>query len=277
MNMAEITEHIVHHVKDPKTIEYGFGEIVLPSFNTPFGTFQLTRYMLIEVLVAVILLVLFVPLARAVKNGKPPKGRIFNMLEAMLLYFRDEVVRPAIGDKKTADRFLPYIWTLFFFVLTCNLFGLVPFLGSPTGSLAITAVMACSTFIVVIGSGMRKFGVIGYWAGQVPHMDIPFGLGYILKPMIFVIEVFGLLVKHFVLAIRLLANMFAGHTVIAVFLSFVVMREVVVHTYLWVPVAGASIGMIIFMNMLELLVAFLQAYIISFLSALFIGMAVHQH
>jgi len=277
MNMDEITHHIIHHVKDPNTIEYGFGEIALPAFDTPFGIFQLTRYMLIEVLVAVILLALFVPLARAIKTGKPPKGRLFNMLEAMLLYFRDEVVRPAIGDAKTADKFLPYIWTLFFFVLTCNLFGLVPFLGSPTGSLAITAVMACSTFFVVIGSGMRKFGVVGYWAGQVPHMDIPFGLGYILKPMIFVIEVFGLLVKHFVLAIRLLANMFAGHTVIAVFLSFVVMREVVSHTGLWVPVAGSSLLMIVFMNMLELLVAFLQAYIISFLSALFIGMAVHQH
>ena len=106
----------------------------------------------------------------------------------ILLFLRDQVARSAIG-KHDADRFLPFIWTIFFFILGCNLMGMVPWAGSPTGALAVTGSLALITFATVIGSGMAKLGPIGFWIGQVPPMDLPPVLAILLKPMIFFIEV----------------------------------------------------------------------------------------
>ncbi len=129
----------------------------------------------------------------------------------MLLFIRDDVARPAIG-KHDADKFLPFIWTIFFFVLGCNLLGMVPWAGSPTGALATTGMLAMITFITVLVAGSAALGPIGFWKAQVPHMDLPLVLAIFLIPGIFLIEVMGLLIKHFVLAVRLLANMMAGNT-----------------------------------------------------------------
>ena len=272
MELVNVKE-VASHVKDADSFHLPFGiHIDVPQWMLNIG---ITKYIIIEVLVAAILIAVFVTYARKIKGGKPVKGRFWNMVEAMLLYVRDNIVRPSIGKKEVADRFLPYIWTLFFFVLGCNLLGLVPGLGSPTGSIAVTVVFALSTFAVGCVSGMRKYGVVGYWIGQVPHIDVHPAMGLFLKPMLFLIEVFGLFVKHCVLAIRLLANMFAGHTVIAVVMAF--LAGTASFAYLWYPVALGSLGFSLGMNLLELLVAFIQAYIISFLSALYIGMAIHQH
>jgi F-type H+-transporting ATPase subunit a len=209
-----------------------------------------------------------------ISNGNAPRGKLWNMLEAILLFFRDDVARPAIG-KHDADRFLPFIWTVFFFVLGCNLLGLVPWAGSATGALATTAAMACVTFLVVLGSGMAKLGVVGFWQAQVPHLDLPAGMGIVLKPMIFAIEVLGMLIKHLVLAVRLLANMIAGHLVLAVILAFI--AATAAYPILWYGVTPVSVLAATALMLLELFVAFLQAYIFAFLSALFIGMAVHPH
>jgi F-type H+-transporting ATPase subunit a len=192
----------------------------------------------------------------------------------MLMYFRDNVARPCIG-RHDADKFVPFLWTIFFFVLACNLSGMVPWMGSPTGSLAVTGALAFTTFLVVIGSGMRKLGAVGFWKAQVPHMDLSPGLKVLLIPMIFVIEIFGLLVKHGVLAVRLLANMMGGHVVLAVIVAFIWASAT--SLLLWIPVTLLSVLGATALSMLELFVAFLQAYIFTFLSALFIGMAVHPH
>ena len=191
----------------------------------------------------------------------------------MLLFIRDEVARPAIG-KHDADRFLPYLWTIFFFVLTCNLLGMIPWLGSPTGALATTGALALLTFGTVVAGGSQKMGIVGFWKNQVPHMDLPGPLAIVLLPMIFLIEVLGLFIKHFVLAVRLLANMMAGHLVLAVIVAFIAAAWH--HPAIW-GVAPASILGSVALSLLELFVAFLQAYIFTFLSALFIGMAVHPH
>jgi F-type H+-transporting ATPase subunit a len=235
--------------------------------------FKITKFMLIELAAALILCALFIGLARALKGGAIPRGRVRNALEAMLLYFRDNVARPCIGGHD-ADRFVPFLWTIFFFILTCNLFGLIPWLGSPTASLAVTGALAFVTFIVVVGSGMKKLGAIGFWKAQVPHMDLSPGLKILLVPMIFVIEIFGLLVKHGVLAVRLLANMMGGHIVLAVIVAFIAASA---QTLWWYAIAPTSVFAATSLSLLELLVAFLQAYIFTFLSALFIGMAVHPH
>jgi F-type H+-transporting ATPase subunit a len=235
--------------------------------------FKITKFMLIELAAALILCAFFIGLARALKGGAIARGRLRNALEAMLLYFRDNVARPCIGGHD-ADRFVPFLWTIFFFILTCNLFGLVPWLGSPTASLATTGALAFVTFIVVVGSGMKKLGALGFWKAQVPHMDLSPGLKVLLVPMIFVIEIFGLLVKHGVLAVRLLANMMGGHIVLAVIVAFIAASA---QTLWWYAIAPTSVFAATALSLLELLVAFLQAYIFTFLSALFIGMAVHPH
>ncbi len=237
--------------------------------------FHVTKFMVLEVVAAVILIGIFVTLARMMSSGDRPRGRFWNLFETMLLFIRDEVARPAIG-RHDADRFLPFLWTMFFFVLACNLLGMVPWAGSPTGSLATTGVLALVTFSVVLGAGMSKMGVIGFWVGQVPHMDLPLPIAILLKPMIFAIEVLGMFIKHFVLAVRLLANMAAGHLVLAVLIAFIAVawREGFVIAG---AVSVASISGAFALSMLELFVAFLQAYIFTFLSALFIGMAVHPH
>ena len=121
---------------------------------------------------------------------------------------------------------------------------------------------------------MTKLGAVGFWKAQVPHMDLPFVLAIFLMPMMFVLEVMGLLIKHFVLAVRLLANMMAGHLVLAVLLAFIAVSA---GSIVWYGVTPASVLGATALNMLELFVAFLQAYIFTFLSALFIGMAVHPH
>ncbi len=272
--MAELNlNEIAGHVNDAINFH-------IPAFlgsHTPdfpkIGPFQITKYMVIEVAVGVILCAIFIPMAMKMKGGKPLQGRFWNMMEVFLLYLRDNVIRPSIG-KHDADRYTPFLWTLFFFILGCNLAGMVPWSGSPTGSLSVTGVLAMATFLVVNISGMQRYGAGKYWLGLVPHMDLPPILAIVLKPMLFVIEVAGLLIKHVVLSIRLLANMFAGHMVLAVFLAFIPMTA---GTIWWLPVTTGSVAMGVALSLLELFVAFLQAYIFMFLSAIFIGIALHQH
>jgi F-type H+-transporting ATPase subunit a len=236
--------------------------------------FKLTKFMILEVVAAVIILLIFIRLATKLRSGERPLGRFCNLFEAMLVFIRDQVARPSIGEHD-ADRFLPFLWTVFFFVLTCNLLGMVPWAGSPTGALATTTALALLTFVIVIGAGMIKMGPIGFWTGQVPHMDLPLPLALMLKPMIFVLEIMGLFIRHAVLAVRLLANMMAGHLVLAVILAFIAASAV--NVFVWLGVTPVSILGATALSMLELFVAFLQAYIFTFLSALFIGMAVHPH
>lgn len=291
------TGHLIDHVKDAEYFDVPrlfveSGKLYVPQLRestdhvfeptTGIGLvddllepvyLRLTKFMVLEVVAAVILAVVFVRLAHRMSSGESPRGRLWNLLEAMLVFIRDEVARPAIG-KHDADKFMPFLWTIFFFVLVCNLLGMIPWLGSPTGAFATTGALAFITFLTVIGAGMAKMGVVGFWVGQVPHMELPFVLALFLKPMIFVIEVLGMLIKHFVLAVRLLANMLAGHLVLAVLVAFIAAAWN--HPAIW-GVAPASILGATALSLLELFVAFLQAYIFTFLSALFIGMAIHPH
>lgn len=270
--MAFDTSEIFGHVKDSEAFHLPGGyEIPIHQFSE---SFTITKFMVIELLAACLIVAFFIPVARKIRTGEAPKGRWWNFCEAFLLFFRDEVVRPAIGHG--ADQFLPFIWTIFFFILFCNLLGLVPCLGSPTGAFACTAGLAAMTFAMVIISGSLKFGVVGFWINQVPHMDLPLAMAIVIKPMLFVIEVVGLFIKHFVLSVRLLANMFAGHLVVATIVSFIAMTAGK-NVLLWTTVTVASVSGAVALNLLELFVAFLQAYIFAFLSALFIGMATHHH
>lgn len=265
------------HASDATYFEFPFGfGIELPAIQMFGREFHLTKYMVIEVAVALVLFAIFIPLARSVCTGKPPKGRFWNLFEVFLVFLRDQVIRPGIGSNKDAAPYVPYLWTLFFFILFCNLFGLLPWSGSPTGSMGVTIVLALGTFFVGTFSGMKKHGPVGYWLGLVPQMELPLVLSIFLKPLLFVIELLSLLIKHVVLSIRLWANMFAGHLVLAVFLSFIA-AAANSSIFTWMAATGCSIFMCTALMFLELFVAFLQAYIFTFLSSLYIGSALHQH
>lgn len=291
-------DHLIGHVQDQTYFEMpgGMGEenkikIHIPNplgytdekpmIAAPKGaedflgpvTFQPTKFVVVELLAAILVATVFVWLGKKVKNGDPPKGRLWNMLEAGVIYIRDEVAKPAIGNED-AKRYLPFLWTIFFFILTMNLMGMFPLLGTPTGNISITTSLALITFGIVLFSGMKKLGVAGFWMAQAPHVELPKALGIVLIPMIWAIEVFGLFIKHMVLAVRLFANMFAGHLVLAVFVGFI---GVTWGQALAAGVIPASLGASVAIGLLEILVAFIQAYVFTFLSALFIGAAIHPH
>lgn len=287
--------HLIGHVKDADYFEFPRfmgGKVQIPQIyhgQEPIATIgigfkpiddriepfelKITKFMVLEVIAALLLIVIFSWLASRLKRTDRPKGALTNALEAMIVFIRDDVARPAIGGHD-ADHFMPYLLTIFFFVLSLNLFGMLPWAGSATGALATTGALAFLTFLTVIVSGMTKLGPVGFWVGQVPHMELPLVLSILLKPMIFFIEVLGMGIKHFILAMRLLANMMAGHLVLAVIMAFIAASAASVT---WYAVMPASMFGAVALSLLELFVAFLQAYIFTFLSALFIGMAVHPH
>ena len=264
------------------------GKILIPQ---PFGTLRnlyeresgiaISRFMILEVVIALLILFVFSWLGRRVESGERPKGKRWNLLEFFLVFIRDQIARPAIG-KHEADKFVPLLWTLFMFILFCNLFGLLPWLGAPTGGWGTTFGLALITFGTGVIFGMRQFGFFGFFLNQIPHMDLPLVFAIIIKPILFAIELLGLLIKHAVLSIRLLANMVAGHLVLLGVLGLAFGAEAAlsfadVPTWQWGITAGiAVVGSTIF-SVLELFVAFLQAYIFTFLSALFIGAAIHHH
>jgi len=267
MDFAKLAEHI----RDSDRFHFPGWSPALPKV---LG-FQLTKYMVLELVAAALMLVVFLSLARRIRGGGPPKGLFWNFFEVMLVFIRDEVARPSIG-KRDADKFLPFLWNIFFFILFCNLLGILPWAGSPTGALTVTAALAGITFCAVVGTGIQKFGVGGFFKSLVPQMELPKATAILLIPMIFVIELVGLLIRHVVLAVRLLANMFAGHLVLAVILGFIA-TSANYFFLAWLGITTASVLGSAALTLLELFVAFLQAYIFTFLSALFIGMAVHPH
>ena len=159
-------------------------KIPLPKI---FG-FQITRFMVMELVAAVLVVVVMVPVVRHISRNYVSRGWFSNMFEAMLLFIRDDVARPAIGGHG-ADRFLPYLWTVFFFVLFNNLLGMIPGGASPTGNINVTAALALMTLATVIMAGVKELGFVGYWVGIVPHLDVPGMLKPFLWGLMFFIEV----------------------------------------------------------------------------------------
>ncbi|MGE3817798.1 MAG: F0F1 ATP synthase subunit A [Isosphaeraceae bacterium] len=266
------------HVVDSDALElpyWGGPEYALEVHLPRLAGVQVTKFMVTEVIAAILVAAIVIPLARHVSRRNVTKGPFLNAFEALVMFIRDGVARPAIGGHG-ADHFLPYLWTVFFFVLFNNLLGLIPGMASATGNINVTAVLAMMTLGTVVLAGMRELGVAGFWIGIVPHMDVPGWIKPMLWGLMFMIEVAGLLIRHIVLAVRLFANMLAGHVVLAVVLGFILMAWNL-STWQWGAITAGSLLLVIALSLLELFVAFLQAYIFTFLSALFIGSAVHPH
>jgi F-type H+-transporting ATPase subunit a len=186
-----------------------------------------------------------------------------NLLETFVVFLRDEVVLPNTGEEGRS--YLPYFLSLFFFILVVNLIGLVPGASTATGNIAVTATLALCTFFLIHVAGIRKFGLAHHIRNFIPH-----GLPIWLVPIMFPIEMIGLITKSFALCIRLFANMIAGHIVVLSFLSLIFIFGSIF-------IAPASVAAAAALNCLEIFVAFLQAYIFTLLTSIFVGVSLHPH
>ncbi len=259
-----VGEFILHHVQNSNEWNIFGYHVQLPQFEPVniFGVqfdFSITNHV-VMIWIAAIFLILALGLSFR-KRPLVPRG-FAAILEMLILFIRDDIAIPNLG-KEDGKKFTPLIGTFFFFVLVCNLMGLIPLFGTPTGNINITAAMALITLGTGQVFGIIRHGFIGHFKALVPS-GVPIGL----IPLMFVIELMGLLAKHFALLMRLFANMIAGHIVIFAFLALVfIFKSVFVSPF--------SIGFAIFVNFLEILVAFIQAYVFTMLSTLFIGMSLH--
>jgi F-type H+-transporting ATPase subunit a len=275
--IADQKDFITPHISDSHTLDYpcfhsGFVcEYELPHWNPiHIGRFALdispTRHV-VMLWIAALLCLIFTLLAlrahnRHTKHGKAPGG-LGGGLEAMVLYLRNEVVLPNVGAHGNA--FVPYLLTVFFFILFANLLGLLPFGATATGNISVTATLAIVTFFVIEFAGMRALGkgyinTIVFW----PH-DMSLGMKLFISPILTPIEIIGKLTKPFALAIRLFANMISGHVVLLALISLIFTFA----TWILVPL---PIAMALGISLLELFVAFLQAFIFMLLSSVFIGL-----
>lgn len=225
----------------------------------------------IMIAVAMLLIIIFIA-----KNGykkrqhQAPKG-LQSLVEMLVVFVRDSIVRPMIGEKHY-EKYLPYLLTLFFFIFFCNVLGLIPFFpagANVTGNIAVTAIMAFITFFITNLSGNKH-----YWVDIFNTPGVPAWLK--IFPLMPLVEVVGVFTKPVVLMIRLFANMTAGHIVV---LGFVTIIFILSNTF--TPAVGGAVSVIsvvfsVFIDVLECLVAYIQAFVFTMLSALYIGMAVHE-
>lgn len=249
--------------------------------------FPLTKFLIILLLAALIVAALIFWVAGKIQTGEPPKGKLWNMVESLLFFIKDKVVVPAIGEHD-ANKYLPFLSTLFLFIFICNLFGMIPFLPSPTAHIYVTGALAIFSFLFIHVSGVQEHGVGGYLKTFIPHIHLEGGaamkaFGFLLMIGMAVLEYFTAFLRAIILAVRLFANMLAGHTVLFVILFFIKMvadpeyQLDVVKGMDWVyyPVALFSVVMVTALSLLELFIAGLQAFIFTFLTAIFIGLAKH--
>ncbi len=231
---------------------------------------SITRHLFFAWLSMLLVAIAFIWMGRRYAAGigrdSAPKGRLQNLLEMMVLFVRDEIARPNLGDK--TDKFLPYLLTAFFFILTSNLLGLVPFSATATSNIMVTAVLATITFL------MTQFGASkDHWR----HVFNPPGVPSFVKPILIPVELLGLFTKPFALAIRLFANMTAGHLIILSLIGLIFTFADLYGEVAGYGVSVVSVAFALFIYCLELLVSVIQAYVFTMLSALFIGMAVAEH
>jgi F-type H+-transporting ATPase subunit a len=254
---------IMHHVLDGKEIELPFlGYIHIPQFPTLFGIdLTPTKHVIFMWLAAILVFLIAITVSRQYRSSLIPK-RVSNLFEIFIIFVRDEIAVPTLG--KNYYKFLPFLLTLFFFILFGNFLGLIPYSSTFTSNIAVTATLAIISFIMIQLGGIRQNGFFGYFKGLVPH-----GIPVVLLPLMILVEILGLFTKPFALAIRLFANMIAGHIVILALIGLIFFMGTIF-------VAPVSIAFAVFIYLLEILVALIQAYIFTMLSSLFIGMAVHQ-
>ncbi|TDI46847.1 MAG: ATP synthase F0 subunit A [Acidobacteria bacterium] len=262
-------QSIIGHILDSDRYEivHGVG-FDLPQLPTVAGVidFSITKHVLMMWIAGLVMAFLVWRATRRIKDPVPSGVR--NAFEVVILFIRDEVARKAIGP--SADRFVPYLLSTFFFIITCNLLGLIPGMATATGNISVTAALALIAFAVIQFAGLRKYGVIRHFKNLVPP-----GLPMWLVPLMFALELLSMFIKPFALCVRLFANMMAGHVVILAFVTLIfILGDLFSPTVAWLA-SPVSVGFTLFVYFLELLVCTVQAYIFTMLTATFIGMSAH--
>jgi F-type H+-transporting ATPase subunit a len=230
--------------------------------------FSITKNVLAMFFAVLVLLFIMLTIAKSYskRKGQAPKG-ISNLVEPLIIFLRDEVAKSSIGPKY--ERFMPLLLSIFFFIFINNLMGLIPIFpggANVTGNIAVTMVLAVVVFVTVNFSGNKY-----YWK-HIFAPDVPKAMYIIIVP----IEILGVILKPFVLMLRLFANITAGHIIILGFFSLIFIFGAM-NTGMGYAVSPLSVGFTLFMSFLELLVAFLQAFVFTLLTAIYIGMAVEEH
>lgn len=279
----DIGEMVLHHTADAWTIDlYPMGAIHLPRFaDVHVGTLTLnlspTKHVVYLVLAAALVFLSMVLTGRALQRQrageKAPKG-LAAAMEGMVLYVRNDMAIANIGEN--GAKYAPLVMSLFFFILYSNLLGLLPWGATPTGNLAVTSALALLVFVTVEVGGMLKLGAKGYLGTIFPHIPGMHGAGAVaLSIFMAPVEILGKLVKPFALAVRLFGNMTAGHFVIlALFGLIFLFGDIQGWNY---AIGGLTAALVVGAMMLELIVAFLQAYVFALLAAVFIGLMQHEH
>ena len=246
------------------------GHLLAPNGGHIVLDLSISRHLFFAWIAMGIVLFLMTRLAGMYKRGigrsTAPRGLFQNLFETIILFVRDEIARPNLGDK--ANKYLPYLLTAFFFILTSNLLGLVPFGATATSNLMVTVVLATFTFILTQLGGTKD-----YWM----HIFWPPGIPTFVKPILMPVELLGIFTKPIALAIRLFANMTAGHLVILSLIGLIFSFASLFGSGAGFGVAPVSVAFALFVYMLELLVSLIQAYVFTMLSALFISMAIQEH
>ncbi len=257
-DMAEV---LTHHMVNSQELELPWGTVHLPTLDLFGYELPVTKH---AVMMWVASLLALLTLGWIARRARLVPGKAQSMVEIVVLFIRDEVAIKNMGEED-GRRWTPFLLTTFFFILFCNVLGMVPFGGSATGNISVTGAMAGLTLVLIHGTGIARFGIIGHWKNYLPP-----GLSGWLFPitaLLFVIEVMGTLFKSFALCMRLFANMIAGHMIVLSFLGLIFVIGMV-----FIPI---SVGLALFIGLLELLVIPLQAYIFTMLTSLFIGMSLH--
>ena len=227
--------------------------------------FSLTRNVVQMILALAILVWLMISVAKTYANGQgvssAPKGKQ-NLVEVLVGFVRDEVAKPNLGHK--TNKYLPYLLTVFFFILINNIFGLIPGTANVSGNIAFTVILGLISFVVILASSNSH-----YWIHIFNPPGVPLGVKFILVP----VEFLSLFIKPFALIIRLFANMVAGHIIIICLISMIFIFAEKIATGAGWGVSPVSIGFTVFIYLIEVLVAFLQAFIFTMLTAVFIGQA----
>ena len=248
------------------------GETVDASAKIPLD-FSITKNVLSLFISVLLLCLIFISIANRYKKNPntAPKG-LQSLLEPLILFVRDDIAIPGLG-KKNYERFMPFLLTIFFFIFLNNLLGLIPIFpggANLTGNIAITLVLALFTFVITTFNGNK-----GYWTHIVNAPGVPWWLKFPI-PLMPIVEIVGVITKPFVLMVRLFANMTAGHIILLGFMSLIfIFGNMNIAIGYGVSVFSIAFG--VFMTMLELLVAFIQAYVFALLSAIYFGMAMEEH
>ena len=253
--------HNDHHEYNGYRLVHGDAETIIPiEEGRTIYDFSITKNVASMLLSVVILLLIFVSVGGAYTKakGKAPRG-LQSAMEVLILFIRDEVVKPNIGPKY--EKYLPYLLTLFFFVLVNNLLGLLPGAANVTGNIAVTMTLAILTFIIVHANANK-----GYFM----HLLKPPGVPVALLPIMIPVEIVGVFMKPFSLMVRLFANITAGHIILLSLFGLIFIFK----SFMIAPVISAFA---LFMNFIEIMVAFIQAFIFTLLSSMYIGSAIEEH